>query len=31
MEVGFARADTGFHKFANCKEDISMGVVASIV
>jgi hypothetical protein len=30
MEVGFARADTGCTKFANCKEDISTGVLGKI-
>jgi hypothetical protein len=30
MEVGFARADAGFCKFANSKEDIDMGVVGKM-
>jgi hypothetical protein len=30
MEVGFARGDAGFCKFANCKEDINTGVVGKI-
>jgi hypothetical protein len=30
MEVGFARANTGFCKFANCKENIGTGVVGKI-
>ncbi len=29
-EVGFARADTGFRKFANCKENIGTSVVGEI-
>jgi hypothetical protein len=30
MQVGFARADAGFCKFANCREDIGTGVVGKI-
>ncbi len=29
-EVGFARANAGFCKFANCKEDIGPGVVGEV-